>query len=114
MGHTAHRTEGSTLDTSGLHLPEAISTLCNAPASTSTSPTRRLCFPLRPPRFQRILTPADKITRRRIRRGTFNSVPDLIRAIEEYVAVHNENPKPFVWTASVQSILDKIAKVKKR
>lgn len=55
-----------------------------------------------------------EITRRRIRRGTFNSVPDLIRAIEEYVAVHNENPKPFVWTASVQSILDKIAKVKKR
>lgn len=55
-----------------------------------------------------------EITSKRIRRGTFKSVPELINAIEEYVAVHNENPKPFVWTASVQSILDKIAKVKKR
>ena len=55
-----------------------------------------------------------EITRKRIRRGTFESVQQLIEAIDEYVAVHNENPKPFVWTASVQKILEKIAKVKKR
>jgi hypothetical protein len=39
-------------------------------------------------------------------------VPDLIAAIEEYLQIHNEDPKPFVWTASVQSILDKVNRCK--
>jgi hypothetical protein len=34
-------------------------------------------------------------------------VADLIAAIEEYLAVHNEDPKPFVWTATADSILAK-------
>ena len=51
-----------------------------------------------------------EITDKRIRRGTFNSVPSLIQAIEEYVRINNANPKPFVWTATVESILAKIAK----
>ena len=39
------------------------------------------------------------ITDKRIRRGVFTSVPDLEVAINEYIAVHNAQPKPFIWTA---------------
>ena len=53
-----------------------------------------------------------EITEKRIRRGVFHSVTDLIAAIEEYLLVNNENPKPFVWTASVDSILEKVNKCK--
>jgi transposase len=53
-----------------------------------------------------------EITQRRIRRGVFHSVHDLIRAIEDYLASHNEQPKPFVWTATVESILRKVSKCK--
>ena len=49
-----------------------------------------------------------EITEKRIRRGVFHSVKDLIAAIEEYLLVNNENPKPLVWTASVESILEKV------
>ena len=52
------------------------------------------------------------LTEKRVRRGSFQSVPELIAAIEEYLAASNADPKPFVWHASVQSILDKIAKSK--
>jgi len=38
----------------------------------------------------------------------FPSVPDLIATIEDYLQVHNDNPKPFVWTASAESILEKV------
>ena len=48
------------------------------------------------------------LTDKRLRRGSFNSVADLIAAIEEYLAVHNENAKPFVWTATADSILAKV------
>ena len=51
-----------------------------------------------------------ELTEKRVRRGSFQSVPELIAAIEEYLAASNADPKPFVWQASVQSILDKIAK----
>jgi hypothetical protein len=34
----------------------------------------------------------------------FRSVPELIAAIEEYMQVHNEDPKPFGWTATAESI----------
>jgi transposase len=49
-----------------------------------------------------------EITRKRIRRGTFRSVPDLIRAIEDYVTHHNRHAEPFVWTASAATILRKV------
>ncbi len=39
-----------------------------------------------------------EITDKRIRRGTFRSVPELIAAINEYLNNHNQNPKVFVWT----------------
>lgn len=53
-----------------------------------------------------------EITSKRIRRGVFKSVPDLVTAIEEYIRVNNESPKPFVWTKKVEDILDKVAHCK--
>lgn len=52
------------------------------------------------------------ITTKRIRRGTFPSVGALVDAIEEYVRHNNENPKPFIWTASVDQILAKVSRCK--
>jgi transposase len=49
-----------------------------------------------------------ELTDKRIRRGTFESVPDLIAAINEFIAANNDHPKPFVWTASVKKIVAKI------
>jgi transposase len=49
-----------------------------------------------------------EITNRRIRRGVFRSVKALEQAIEDYLATHNENPKPFQWTATADTILKKI------
>lgn len=48
------------------------------------------------------------ITTRRIRRSTFRSVDDLEKAIYAYIEEHNENPKPFTWTADLADILPKI------
>jgi transposase len=48
------------------------------------------------------------LTRKRIRRGSFHSIVDLQAAINRYLAEHNANPKPFVWTASAASILAKL------
>ncbi len=53
-----------------------------------------------------------ELTDKRIRRGSFSSVPELIIAIEEFIAVNNDAPKPFVWTASVEKILEKISHCK--
>ena len=53
-----------------------------------------------------------EITRKRIRRGVFKSVPELIAAIEEYIRCHNEDPKPFVWTKRADDIINKIAHCK--
>jgi len=53
-----------------------------------------------------------EITEKRIRRGTFKSVPDLIEAIQDYINEHNQNPKAFKWTASSDRIKEKITKLK--
>jgi transposase len=53
-----------------------------------------------------------EITDKRIRRGSFTSVPELISAITQYVECHNQNPKVFVWSAPVESILAKLVKCK--
>jgi transposase len=52
------------------------------------------------------------LTDKRIRRGVFKSVPDLIAAIEAYIALHNNNPKPFVWTAKAEDIIAKCRRAK--
>jgi len=43
-----------------------------------------------------------------IRRGVHGSVDELVPAIEEYLRVHNDDPKPFVWTATAEQILAKV------
>jgi transposase len=47
------------------------------------------------------------LTRRRLRRGVFRSVADLQAAINRYLKAHNDDPKPFVWTKSPETILAK-------
>jgi transposase len=48
------------------------------------------------------------LTRKRIRRNSFHSIVDLQATINRYLAEHNAEPKPFVWTASAASILAKL------
>jgi len=55
-----------------------------------------------------------EITNQRIRRGVFRSVQELEAAIREYIDVHNENPKPFVWTKTADQILTSIARFAQR
>jgi len=55
-----------------------------------------------------------EITDKRIRRGTFRSVPQLIEAIMAYMDHHNEAPTPFTWTAQADVILAKVARAKAR
>lgn len=53
-----------------------------------------------------------EITSKRIRRGSFKNVKELIKTIKQYIESHNQTPKVFVWTASVESIMRKISKCK--
>ena len=52
------------------------------------------------------------LTDKRIRRGVFKSVADLIAAIEAYIDHHNNNPKLFVWTAKAEDIIAKYRRAK--
>jgi transposase len=54
------------------------------------------------------------LTTERLRRGVFTSVPELVCAIEEYVAHHNTDPKPFIWTKSARDILQKVIRANSR
>jgi hypothetical protein len=47
------------------------------------------------------------LTRRRLRRGDFASLVDLQAAINRYIAEHNDDPRPFVWTKPAKAIIDK-------
>lgn len=51
-----------------------------------------------------------ELTSKRIRRGVFLSVGDLKKAIDEFMTAWNEKPKPFVWTAMVESIVEKLSR----
>jgi len=55
-----------------------------------------------------------ELTNKRIRRGVFRSVRELESAIREYIRVHNEDPKPFVWTRTADQILDSMARYARR
>ena len=48
------------------------------------------------------------LTRKRLQRGSFYSIVDLQAAIKRYLAEHNADPRPFLWTASTASILAKL------
>jgi len=54
------------------------------------------------------------LTDRRLRRGVFTSVPELVTAIDEYIAHHNTQPKPFIWTKSARDILQKVIRANSR
>jgi transposase len=79
----------------------------------------------RHPRFHIYFTPTSSswlnmverffrdITQNRIRRGVFRNVEELIMAIGDYIDKHNDNPKPFVWTAKAADILEKVKRARK-
>lgn len=54
------------------------------------------------------------ITAQRLRRGAFANVPDLIEAIHQYIDGHNADPKPFIWTAKANDILEKVVRANRR
>jgi transposase len=72
------------------------------------------------PRFQLHFTPTSsswlnlverwfgKLTDKAIRRAVFHSVPDLVNAIDAYLKANNDNPEPFLWTATTAEILAKV------
>ena len=51
-----------------------------------------------------------ELTSKRVRRGSFHSVEDLEKAIAEFLDAWNEHPRPFVWTATVESIKEKLSR----
>jgi transposase len=55
-----------------------------------------------------------ELTNKRIRRGVFRSVKELEAAIRDYIAVHNQDPKPFAWTRTADQILASIARFAQR
>jgi transposase len=54
----------------------------------------------------------EELSEKAIRRGSFVSVPDLEKAIEEFLAAWNGSPNPFVWTATVEDIMKKIERAR--
>jgi putative transposase len=78
------------------------------------------------PRFQVHFTPTyaswlnqveiwfNRITQQAIRRGTFRSVKELVAKIDQYVQNSNATARPFVWTATAESILAKIQRLCER
>jgi len=55
-----------------------------------------------------------EITDKRIRRGVFKSVAELVKAVMDYIQQHNANPKAFVWTAKAEDILAKVSRARAR
>ncbi len=54
-----------------------------------------------------------EITNKAIRRGCFYSVEELVETIDNYLKVNNADPKPFTWTATTESIIEKIDRCRK-
>jgi transposase len=50
------------------------------------------------------------LTSNQLRRGVFRDLEQLIMAIGEYIDGHNQNPKPFIWTAKANDILQKVTR----
>jgi hypothetical protein len=48
------------------------------------------------------------LTQQRLRRGVFHNLSELESALQTYMVQHNENPKPFIWTAKAPDILQKV------
>ncbi len=54
------------------------------------------------------------LTTKRLRRGVFHSVSDLVLAVENYLTHHNQAPAPFIWTAKANDILTKVKRARKK
>jgi transposase len=54
------------------------------------------------------------ISERRLRHGVFRSVDELADAVTQYVAHHNKDPKPFIWTATASDILEKVKRAREK
>lgn len=54
------------------------------------------------------------LSEHRLKRGIFKSVADLEEAVGSYVKHHNENPKPYIWTASATDILAKVKRAQRK
>ena len=79
----------------------------------------------RHPRFHMHFTPTSSswlnmverffrdLTQNRLRRGVFHDVEELVTAIGNYIDRHNENPKPFIWTARAADILEKVKRARR-
>jgi transposase len=79
----------------------------------------------RHPRFQIHFTPTSSswlnmverffrdLTQNRLRRGVFRDVEELITTIGDYIDKHNDQPKPFIWTAKATDILEKVKRARK-
>lgn len=52
------------------------------------------------------------LTQRELKRGVFTSVEQLQDALTNYIIRHNENPKPFIWTAKASDILEKVKRAR--
>jgi hypothetical protein len=48
------------------------------------------------------------LTGKRLRRGSFSSVAQLIAAIEDYITHNNKDPKPYKWTKTAEQIMEKV------
>ena len=55
-----------------------------------------------------------ELSQKAVRRGVFHSVADLERAIAEFTSAWNASPTPFVWTATVEKILEKLERCRRR
>ena len=55
-----------------------------------------------------------ELTTKRLRRGVFRSLPELITAITAHLANYNASPTPFVWTATASDILAKVKRARRR
>ena len=53
------------------------------------------------------------LTQNRLRRGAFRDVEELIMTIGDYIDHHNQNPKPFIWTAKANDILEKVKRARR-
>lgn len=54
------------------------------------------------------------LSEQRLRRGVFQSVGDLEQAVTDYIAHHNQAPKPFIWTAKANDILAKVKRARRK
>jgi transposase len=55
-----------------------------------------------------------ELTNKAVRRGSLANVPELIEAIEAFIKTSNSEPKPFIWRASAESIIEKLERARRR